>query len=76
MADVAAGVSAAQQGSWLLPGLGPRACIWAHVHDVLYRLTRELEGDENPECGDHRQPNRETGVNLRWVSSLGFGPSS
>ena len=54
----------------LLPGLGPRACIWAHVHDVLYRLTRELEGrDETPSAAIIDSQTVKTGVNLRWVSS-------
>ena len=40
--------------AWIAAG------VWARLHDVLYRRSRELESrEEKPDRGDHRQPERE-----------------
>ena len=53
---------------WLLPGLGITGGVWAHVHDVLYRRTRELEGrDESPTAAIIDSQSVKTGAEAREI---------
>ena len=73
VADAAAGLPAAQHRLRLLPGW-IAAGVWAHVHDVLYRRTRELEGrDESPTAAIIDSQSVKTGAEAREMVGYDAG---
>jgi len=64
---------AAQHRLWLLPGLDHRRGL-AHVHDVLYRRSRELEGrEESPTAAIIDRKSVKTGAEAREMVGFDAG---